>query len=203
MKKWFGMLGMAIMVCVMSGCATQSNLMKPSAKTEYKPSKDKAMIVFMRPSLLGGAIQASVFDISGKTDQLVGIVSGQTKTAYFTEPGEKLFMVIGENADFMNATLEAGKTYYALVSPRMGVWKARFSLLPVHNDTSSKYRTESEEFKEWIKTTNYVEITPDAYNWYEQNKNDVNQKKAEYLEKWKVMLPQDKEVLTLYAKDGK
>ena len=44
----------------------------------------------------------------------IGILSGKTKVAHLTEPGEKLFMVIGENADFMKATLEAGKTYYAL-----------------------------------------------------------------------------------------
>lgn len=203
MKKIMRLLGLAILAFVMAGCATQSDLMQVSKQTKFEPTKDKALIVFLRPSFFGGAVQSSVYEIGDKSDKLAGIVSAKTKTAYLTTPGEKLFMVIGENADFMKATLDAGKTYYALVSPRMGVWKARFSLLPIHNDTTSKYNTESDEFKDWISSTQYVETSPAAYKWYEDNKADINAKKAEYLEKWNAMLPADKAVLTLHAKDGK
>lgn len=203
MKKLLNLIGMAILVFVMAGCATQSDLMQVSTQTKFEPTKDKALIVFVRPSMFGGAIQSSVYEVGAKSDKLAGIVSAKTKTAYLTDPGEKLFMVIGENADFMKATLDAGKTYYALVSPRMGVWKARFSLLPIHNDATSKYNTQSDEFKEWISTSNYVETSPAAYAWYESKKAEINEKKAEYMEKWNAMLPADKEVLTLHAKDGK
>ncbi len=40
-------------------------------------------------------------------------------------------MVVSEAADFAKADVEAGKTYYVLVTPRMGWWKARFSLRPL------------------------------------------------------------------------
>jgi hypothetical protein len=177
--------------------------MSVSTATGYEPTKDKALIVFLRPSVYGGGVQASVYDITGGSENFIGIMSGKTKAAYLAEPGEKLFMVIGENADFMKAILEPGKTYYALVSPRVGFWKARFSLLPIHRDATSKYRTESDEFKEWISTTLYVENTEASHAWYRLNKASVQIKKGEYMQKWDRMLPQDKAVLTLRANDGK
>jgi len=110
--------------------------------------------------------------------------------------------VIAENADFMDATLEAGKTYYVLVSPRMGVWKARFSLLPVHNDPAAEESVQSAEFKKWMAKSSFVEATESNLAWYEKSKGNVEEKKADYLKKWNVMLPADKAELTLKAEDG-
>lgn len=73
-----------------------------------------------------------------------------TKVAYHTEPGEHMFMVIAESADFMQATLEAGKTYYAQIVPRPGVWKARFSFRPI-NDIAGETR-----LQQWIAETTMV-----------------------------------------------
>jgi hypothetical protein len=63
----------------------------------------------MRPSSLGGAVQSSVFELRPDGDKFVGIVSSKTKIAYSTGPGQHLFMVIAENADFMRANLAPGK----------------------------------------------------------------------------------------------
>jgi len=111
-------------------------------------------------------------------------------------------MVIAENADFVDATLEAGKTYYILVSPRMGAWKARFSLLPIHPDAKAEYNTQSADFKKWTEKSNFVEVTPSNQAWYEKHKADIEEKKTDYLKKWTVMLPQDKAVLTIKPEDG-
>jgi hypothetical protein len=122
--------------------------------------------------------------------------------AYQAEPGVHRFMVIAENADFVDATLEAGKTYYILVSPRMGAWKARFSLLPIHPDAKAEYNTQSADFKKWMANTNVVEATESNVRWYEKNKASIEEKKADYLRKWTVMLPVDKAVLTIHPEDG-
>src|SRR5678815_5415246 len=79
---------------------------------------DQALVIFMRSSAMGGAVQASVFDVSGAGEKLVGIVSTGTKVGYYVAPGERTFMVVSEAADFMQANLVAGRTYYALVTPR-------------------------------------------------------------------------------------
>jgi len=103
---------------VLSGCAGTVKNMQPFQGDPAKlvPEAGKAMVVFMRPSTLGFAVQSSVFRATEGTPDLVGIVAAQAKVAYQVDPGDHLFMVIGESADFMTAQVAAGKTYYAVVS---------------------------------------------------------------------------------------
>lgn len=184
-----------------AGCA--STHMLKSERASYTPTDNKALIIFMRPSSFGGAIQSSVFDLLPGDDKLIGIVSTKTKVAYDAEPGEHLFMVIAENADFMRAYLEPGKTYYALVSPRIGVWKARFSLLPIHNDSKAKYSLLSADFTDWDTSTQFVELTPSAQQWANENRANIQEKKTDYLQKWDTKPEPKKEELTLRAQDGR
>jgi hypothetical protein len=107
--------------------------------------------------------------------------------AYQAEPGVPPFHGDRRERDFVDATLEAGKTYYILVSPRMGAWKARFSLLPIHPDAKAEYSTQSADFKKWMEKTNFVEVTPSNQAWYEKHKADIEEKKTDYLKKWTVM----------------
>ena len=83
----------------------------------------------------------------------------QAIVSYMVEPGEYPFMAIGESADFKSAELEANKIYFVLVTPRMGAWKARFSLKPIHADELN-----SQQFQEWIDVSKWVEKSPDSYN---------------------------------------
>lgn len=187
---------------LVSGCVSTSEHMTRSVAPAPSPTPGKALVVFMRPSNYGGGIQASVYEASQPKEEFIGIVSANTKVAFQADPGEHLFMVIGENADFMNATLEAGKTYHVLVSPRMGVWKARFSLLPIHNDAAAKYSLKSTEFKKWESGTHFVEKSPAAEAWYRENAESVAAKRADYMEKWKQSSPIQQQELTLLASDG-
>lgn len=121
-------IAVVLMAFAAAGCASSAMRPVDPARAVSAPAADQAVVVFIRPSIVGGAIQSSVFDLVGNDEKLVGIVSSHTKVAYATTPGQHLFMVIGENADFMAAELSADRQYYALVTPRMGWWKARFSL---------------------------------------------------------------------------
>lgn len=190
---------LAVCVLVLGGCT--SGLMTKADVTPT-PQAGKAMIVFMRPSMFGGAIQSSVYDTQGAHNTFIGVVSAKTKVAYQAEPGEHLFMIIAENADFMNAKLEAGKTYYVLVKPRMGVWKARFSLIPIHNDAKAEYSLQSKDFTDWQTATQFMMNSPAAEQWYATHKADIEAKQQDYMKKWDAMDPADKAVLTLHAEDG-
>ena len=193
----------AVLLLLASPAAfAKSDLMTDAADQAPKPQDGKAMVVFLRPSFVGGAIASTVYDAPDGEDTFLGSVAHKEKLAYQAEPGAHRFMVIAENADFMDATLEAGKTYYVLVSPRMGVWKARFSLLPVHNDPAAEESVQSAEFKKWMAKSSFVEATESNLAWYEKSKGSVEEKKADYLKKWNVMLPADKAELTLKAEDG-
>lgn len=188
---------------LLSGC-TSSLMQKSSIENTVIPTAkaDQAQIVFMRPSTFGGAIQSSVFDLKHDKNQLpedkfVGIVSSTTKVRYEAEPGFHMFMVVGESADFMQANLEAGKTYYALVTPRMGWWKARFSLKPLHSND-----LKSGDFQDWVNSTDWFENTDASRQWALDNRESIQDKKTEYLEKWQTKSDAEKDELTLKEFDS-
>lgn len=182
---------------VLSGCATSSKMqMVPPERVVTTVDEGKAMVVFMRPSNFGGAIQSSVFEIKNGSPKLIGIVSANTKVSYQLEPGSYLFMVIGESADFMSAELEADKIYYALVAPRMGWWKARFSLKPIHSA-----ELDSAEFNEWLEECEWVENTPASDAWARENMSSILSKQTEYYADWMEKAASDRP--KLLPEDGK
>lgn len=170
-----------ILAVFLSGCAgTVKNMsIVPPDRIVAKPENGKSMVVFMRPSTLGFAIQSSVFEIKGEDPVLVGVVAAKKKVAYQLEPGEHLFMVVGESTDFMSAKLEPNKIYYALVTPRMGWWKARFSLKPIHADELN-----SSQFNEWLEDCEWVEISAASHSWVSANMSSIQSKRKEYYAKW-------------------
>lgn len=202
MKHLLKMGGVLLALALLSGCVSTSEYMAAAAGPEPQATADEALVVFMRPSNYGGGIQSSVYEVEGNGNRFIGIVSANTKIGHLVAPGDHLFMVIGENADFVNATVEAGKTYYVLVSPRMGVWKARFSLLPIHNDSAAKYSLHSADFLEWQRGTRWVETTAAAESWYQEHKADIAAKQADYMLKWNEASAEQKAELTVHAKDG-
>lgn len=182
MKRRNGVLAMlfSMALFMLSGCAGSSSHMKEvTTAVDIAPSGQEATVVFMRPSSFGFAINSSVFDLEGDAEKFVGIVSAKKKVVYKTQPGPHMFMVVSESADFMQADLQAGKTYYALVTPRMGAWKARFSLKPVSREELS-----SAEFTEWVNGCTYTENTDSSHKWARDNAPSIRAKKTEYLSKW-------------------
>ena len=167
---------------LLSACASNrmADLPQPPVMA-VTPAAGTATIVFMRPSLFGGAIQSSVFDISAEPHTLVGIVSAGKKIAYSASPGLHRFMVIGESADFMDADLTAGKTYHARVDPRFGVWKARFSLVPLSAD--------SPDLASDLAGCSWVENTEASRQWAAENFQSIMTKRAEYLPDWEKVSP--------------
>jgi len=189
-----------VLALLVTGCGSSAMRQVGPGAAPAAPLADKAVVVFMRPSNFGGAIQASVFDVTqpaNTTDKLVGIVSAGTKVAYVTDAGPHLFMVIGENADFMNATLAPGKTYHAIVSARMGWWKARFSLEPVHATQLS-----SGDFADWNET-DLVENTTESLAWAKDNWESIQGKKVDYLRKWNGKPQAERDEQTLFVDDGR
>ena len=181
-KKCFSSyLAMILLALMLSGCAGTVKHMRttPLDKIVTVPGQGKSMIVFLRPSGIGYAVQSSVFEIVKDEPTLVGIVAAKKKVSYQLEPGEHLFMVIGENADFMSTKLEANRTYYAIVSPRMGWWKARFSLKPMHADSLN-----SSQLAKWLTGCEWVEKIPGSDQWASNNMPSIKSKYHEYYTVW-------------------
>lgn len=182
--------------------AAKAPLVEPAADQAPRPAEGKALVVFMRPSFYGGLIASTVYDTTDTDTTFIGSVGYKQKMAYQADPGFHRFMVIAENADFVDATLEAGKTYYVLVRARPGAWKARFSLIPLPADPAAEFSIAKPDFAEWQAATSYVQTTAAGTAWYEAHRAEIEAKKADYLEKWNRMLPADKAELTIRAEDG-
>lgn len=196
--KCFGRVVVAALALALSaGCAGSIKNMR-EALPDYapKPEPGKAMLVFMRPSGMGFAVQSSVFEIKDNTPVLAGIVAAKAKVAHQVEPGNRLFMVVGESGDFLSADLVAGKTYFALVTPRMGAWKARFSLAAVHAADLS-----GAEFNGWFNDCRWVEKSQESAVWFQENLPDITTKYVEYYPKWMGKAEADRPKLV--AGDGK
>lgn len=182
---------LVLLALLLGGCAGHSDYMAsvPAEKANYAPMADKAMIVFMRPSGLGFAVQSSVFDVTNGAPEFIAIVPAKKKVAHEIAPGKYRFMVIGENADFMDAELAAGKTYYAVVAPGMGMWKARFYFEPVRMAGASN------DLTGWLADCEWVESTSQALDWSRGNMPSIQEKKSDYLPDW--MNGKDKSVLAV------
>jgi hypothetical protein len=186
---------------LLAGCA--SNPMAPVADQTLPPAAaDSAQVVFMRDAYTGKAIVSSLYDVTDGKTRFIGVMANGTKIAYPTTPGKHTFMVVSEAADFMEADLVAGKTYYALVTPRMGLWKARFSLWPISNDPEAAHSLKSKNFKGWVEDTDLVTNSPKSLAWYERVKASVEKKRASYWPVWQEKSAEAVAERTLKPTDG-
>jgi hypothetical protein len=181
---------------LLAGCAGHSDYMAevPPGTATAVPKPDKALLVFMRPSGLGFAVQSSVFDVTKGDPEFVAIVSAKKKVAYDVSPGTYRFMLIGEHADFMDATVAAGKTYYVVVGVGMGMWKARFYFEPV-----KAAQLESSDLKGWLDDCAWVESTPQAREWARGSMPSIKGKQGSHQPDWL----KSSEKAVLIVEDGK
>ncbi len=184
-----------------TGCASNKMIEATDQQVKVSPT-GKAQVIFIRPSALGGAIQSSLFDVSGDAPEFVGILSAGAKIAYNVEPGKRVFMVVSEAADFLEADLKPATTYYAVVTARMGAWKARFSIFPVRNGGEGEYQYGSDRFQKWLEKTKFYENTPESIAWAEENQASIINKQSKYWSVWKEKTPEALAERTLNPDDG-
>ena len=175
----------SLYLLVMSGCASMHMTDVAEGNRIDKPSPGKSLVVFMRPSFFGGAIQSVIYD----GDTYIGTLSAGKQIAYETEPGQHMFMVVSEAADFLSADLDTDKTYYTAVVARPGLMRARFSFRPQNGQISEK------ELNDWITSTTQVVVGEEGRKWAESNAESVAAKKAEYLPQWESKPEDEKQKL--------
>lgn len=151
-------------------------------------------VVFMRVSKQSSGANASLFDVTEPgAPKFIGNVNAATKISYPLNPGIYTFMVVGETADFMQATIVGGKTYYALVIPRAGA--KRFAIEPVRrNEIGGK------EFLTWDRGTKLMTDTGTAQGF---NAAEVSDKRNRYWQDWGKKAPGERAELTINAEDGR
>ena len=142
------------------------------------PEVGKAMVVFLRPSTESGTA-SPVYELRSGEDTFIGFVPPRSKLTYVTRSGKTRFMVVSEAADFMEAELEAGKTYYTLVTERRGYWKPGFSLSPV-----KAAAFETAEVTDCLNKCRLVENSDASHAWAKRNLPSIQKRKANSLGEW-------------------
>ena len=161
-------------------------------------AQGEALVVFMRSSLLANGSTAALFDVSDPETRFIGIIDNDTKIAHPVKPGTYTFMVVAETADFMQATFAAGHTYYAMVTPRLGVFNARFSFRPVR-----QHELGGPEFYRWDSATRLETNSAESRNWAAKNAADVGSKRAQYWPEWSAKPEAQRASQSLRTEDGK
>jgi len=191
----------ALIFLVLSGCT--SSKMRVASQQELSPAPPgKAQIVFLRSSFVGGDIQSPVYDVTSGNPFFIGIVANNTKVRHLTDPGRRIFMVVSQAADFMQAELVAGRTYYAIVTPNAGEEEGRFSLHPIRKDPASAFSTASPDFAVWLANTRLVDNTPESEKWARDNNRNIGEKYHDSWPTWLGKNPEEKKQLTLRPDDG-
>jgi hypothetical protein len=188
-----------IVVFILMGAITYAGYgYMAKSERQITPEPDQGLVVFMRYFSLDSYNAASVFDVSENETKFLGILYNGTKIMYNVAPGEHTFMVVCESADFLKATVLAGKTYYSLVKARTGVWKSRFSFRPLRQSD-----LESPKFLDWDTHTVLVDNTSKSEEWAMRNSPDIEAKRTRYLPAWNALSLKLRESMTLNPEDGR
>ena len=180
-------VALAIMLCIHYGYGES---IKPfseahAASATVTPMEGKALIVFVR-ALSSDATsvdyrRSPVFRLKGSElePEAIGMLSAKTKLAYQVDPGKHLFMVVGENADFIAAEVLPNKTYYVLVLARVGNRAAIYSLKAV-----DKQAEDTKDFEELFASSKWIDNAPASLNWAATNMKTIRSTQSEYYRLW-------------------
>ena len=105
------------------------SLWKMTAQVKQAP-KDKAVIYFICPFKIGGALRTNIY----VDNKIIGKLSGKNYIRHKCEPGDHIFWALAENVDYVTADVEAGKIYVIDVIPHTGMLVKWIRLQPVDPD---------------------------------------------------------------------
>lgn len=189
MLRWFFASVMTTLLLTISAAPTaeaaiRNPHMQAAKEQDPVPAEGKAMVVFVRPSGYGNVVAASLFLAPESALIPLGVMYHNEKYAVQLDPGFHRFMVNGSFVRFLDAELEAGKTYHVLVRSEVGRWKAKFSLIPIRTAEGGTNSIHSAKFKEWMTRAEWIEKSPAADAWFEQYRAEIEPRKIEGLALW-------------------
>jgi len=190
---------LALLPAVLAACSTTSYMR--DAEPTPPPGAREAKVIIYRTSQFGGAENFPVYELVDHDDgKLLGFTETDRYFEYRCPPGKHLFVTWGEGEAFIEADLEAGKTYFIRTYSKFGVLSARPGFAPVGRE-SEHYP----EIEETLSTLQCRELDPEKAAEYEHRKQDhLRKTMASYREVQKnprFLIPEDGlEDLTLPAR---
>lgn len=150
-------------------------------------------VVFFRPSKQTSSVDAMLFDVTEPGEpKFIGSINASTKFSYSLKPGLYTFMAVGETAEFMQATIVGGRTYYALIIPKAGA--TRFGIEPVR-----QHEIGGKDFTSWDRATRPMSGGAKSYDASAVADKRVRHWQADWMRKSDAQRAE----LTLNAEDGR
>lgn len=176
-RSWLAYAAVAVLGLVLAGCTTLRGMQQvPADRVNVKPPADQAAVVFLRAAPSGTT--TSLFEVREPQDKFIGLLVSDTRLVYLTAPGRTRFMVVGLSANFLDAELEAGKTYQVaiILGPNA---EEHFRLQPVRPGEAP-----SKPVQYCLDTCTWVENTDRSQAWARGQWSSIQRKKARYLPIW-------------------
>ncbi len=133
-------------IFLLASCAT-THMAKPDKAPDLTFHPDKATLVIIRESWLGGSIVFWNY-LDGK---LIGETMGKNYFVTAVTPGPHYVVVATENTGVAHFDFKPGKTYFLGEGIAMGIWRAR---------TSGFYPMTPEDATKAMKNCSYLEYDP-------------------------------------------
>ena len=170
MKHFSNSLGVKILclsvVLPLIACGCSSSIMTKTERLSA-PQSGQAIVNFVRPSMVGGAISFGLWD----GDSFVGILMPGTCIQYQTTPGEHYFMARAENWSCVKANLAPDKQYVIKANPVLGVWKARVAFDPIVKADYDKGQLK--DAQKWITAQTVMPDPAKRDEYVQPRKDDV------------------------------
>jgi len=163
---------------------------------------DKAQIVFLEPiNKIQGLFPVGIFEIEGDNRTLLATTGAHSKVAILVNAGRHVFMAnhSGMIAHFLDADVEAGKTYYVLLR---FIYGQGFQMRPIRSSGPSDYSVANKDFAIWNSKTTFVNKTAGSDTFFENNKANVVKSQATGWTKWLSKTQQERDELTLNRQDA-
>lgn len=119
------------------------SMLSVSGQELKKPSKGKALVYIMRSNNLAAGLNFRVYD----GDIFLGALPSKAYFTYECDPGEHLFWAASENRDYVEANLEADKTYVIDLRAKFGLVIAAVGVEPY----SPKNKTHIKRIKKVLR----------------------------------------------------
>lgn len=175
---------LAVSATPIASAAIKNPIMRAATEQAPKPAEGKAMVVFLRPSGYGNIVAASLFLAPDDALVPLAVIYHHEKYAVQIDPGTHRFMVNGSKVMFLDAELEAGKTYYVQLRSEIGPGKAKFSLIPMHAAPVSMDSVRSRKFTEAFQRAEWIERAPSLDEWFAKHRVELEQRKVDALTLW-------------------